>query len=344
MPRDGNGTFTRPVASYVSNTVISSTAVNSEMDGIATGLTNSIAKDGQTNPTANLPMATYRHTGVGNASARTDYAATGQVQDGSFLWGGTAGGTADALTITLTPAITAYAAGQEFRFVASANNTGAATLAVNGLAATSIEFGGAALISGVIQSGGVYSVIYDGTVFNLSAVFAAGANVSGPATATDNAWARFDGTTGKIIQNGTWVEDDTGAVTAGGSLDMDGNALTVDGATFNQGGEVKYLAAGSVTTDRSYDETTERDISLTLGADLNIDFETPNSGMGYSHVLWITQDGTGGRTPTIRNGSNTAATWLGTEPAWSGLAASALTIVSVLYAPSGTLYAVEVTQ
>jgi len=121
-------------------------------------------------------------------------------------------------------------------------------------------------------------------------------------------------------------------------------ALPIGTATFNEATEAKFLAAGSVTTDRSYDETDERDISLTAGADINIDFETPNAGMTYAHVLWITQDGTGGRTITIRDGSNTEATWLGTEPTWSALAASALTIVSVFYAPSGTLYAAEVTQ
>lgn len=131
---------------------------------------------------------------------------------------------------------------------------------------------------------------------------------------------------------------------ADGAIDMNGSAFTADTITFNEAGEAAYLSAGSITTDRSYDETTARDIAITAGADFNIDFETPNSGMGYSHVLWITQDGTGGRTITIRDGSNTEATWLGTEPAWSSLAASALTIVSVFYAPSGTLYAVEVTQ
>lgn len=344
MPRDGNGVFTRPVAPYVTNTVISSTSVNSEFDGISTALTASIAKDGQTNPTANLPMNTYRHTGVGNAAARTDYAATGQVQDGAFLWGGTAGGTADALTITLTPAIAAYAAGQQFRFVASATNTGAATLAVNGLTATAIEFGGAALSAGVIVNGGLYAVVYDGSTFNLSVEFATPGNVSGPATATDNVWVRFDGTTGKIIQNGTWAEADSGNVTAGGALDMNSNALTVDTVTFNQGGEAKFLAGGTVTTDQSFDETDERDIALTLGANVNVDLESPNSGMTYAKVLWLTQDGTGTRVVTIRDGSNTEATWLGSEPDWSGLGSGVLTIVSAFYGPNGTLYAAEVPQ
>ena len=166
-------------------------------------------------------------------------------------------------------------------------------------------------------------------------------DVNGPSSSTDNTLVRWDGTTGKTIQNSGWALSDAEALTAGGTLDMNGNTLTVDTATFNEGGEAKFLAAGTVSTDQSYDETTERDIQMTVSAAVNLDFETPNSGMVYSHVLWITQDGTGGRVVTIRDGSNTEATWIGDEPAWSGLAAAALTKVSVFYSPSGTLYATE---
>jgi hypothetical protein len=166
-------------------------------------------------------------------------------------------------------------------------------------------------------------------------------DVNGPSSSTDNTLVRWDGTTGKTIQNSGWALSDAEALTAGGTLDMNGNTLTVDTATFNEGGEAKFLAAGTVSTDQSYDETTERDIQMTVSAAVNLDFETPNSGMVYSHVLWITQDGTGGRVVTIRDGSNTEATWIGDEPAWSGLAAAALTKVSVFYSPSGTLYAME---
>ena len=42
-----------------------------------------------------------------------------------------------------------------------------------------------------------------------------GGDVSGPASATDNAVVRFDGTTGKIIQNSSFVVNDSGEVTTG---------------------------------------------------------------------------------------------------------------------------------
>lgn len=72
MARNGSGTYSRAVSAYVYNTVIDQAAVNSEMDDIATALTGSLAKDGQTVPTANIPLGGYRLTGVGAATATTD--------------------------------------------------------------------------------------------------------------------------------------------------------------------------------------------------------------------------------------------------------------------------------
>lgn len=156
MPRNGSGTYTRVAGTpYVYNTVISETTVNSEMDDIATAITGSIAKDGQTTPTANLPMGTYRHTGVGNGSARTDYAAMGQVQDGKVNWVD-GGGTADAITATYSPAITALVDGQLcFVRATAANATTTPTFAPNGLTArTIVKKGGSALVAGDIVADG----------------------------------------------------------------------------------------------------------------------------------------------------------------------------------------------
>lgn len=174
MARDGAGTYSLPQAPFVSGTVISSPAVNSDFSDIAAALTQSLAKDGQTVPTANLPMGNYRHTGVGNAVARTDYAAAGQVQDGAFIWCGTAGGTADALTLTPTPAITSYATGAKFRFKAGASpNTGAATVAISGLTTKALQINDTALAAGDIVANKYYEILYDGTAFQVQRVSAA---------------------------------------------------------------------------------------------------------------------------------------------------------------------------
>lgn len=145
--------------------------MDTEDDGFADGLTNCITRDGQSPPDVDLPMGGHKFTNVGNASARNQFAAVAQVQDGAVIWGGTSGGSANAQTITLSPAITAYAAGQTFRFIAGNTNTGATTLNVNGVGAKNIYKNGAvALIGGELVSGGIISVVYDGTQFQLANV------------------------------------------------------------------------------------------------------------------------------------------------------------------------------
>lgn len=169
MPRNGSGSYGLPAGNpVVPSTVISSTWANTTLSDIGTALTQSIANDGQTTPVANLPMATFRHTNVGNAVARTDYAAAGQVQDSVFHWLTSIAGT-DTITASITPSPGAYAAGQTFRFVAAgANTTTTPTLNINGLGAKSITKNGTtALSAGDIATGAIVQVIYDGTQFQL---------------------------------------------------------------------------------------------------------------------------------------------------------------------------------
>lgn len=108
----------------------------------ATGINQCLNKDGSNSATANLNLGGFRYTNAGAATARTDLPQAGQVQDGDFIWLGTTSGTATAMTATAAPAITAYKNGQKFRMKPNTASTGSSptahTLAVNGLAATSI--------------------------------------------------------------------------------------------------------------------------------------------------------------------------------------------------------------
>lgn len=54
MSRNGSGTYTLPLAAVVTGTVISSTWANTTIDDIATALTNSLAKNGETVVTGSL--------------------------------------------------------------------------------------------------------------------------------------------------------------------------------------------------------------------------------------------------------------------------------------------------
>jgi hypothetical protein len=169
MPRNGSGTMTLPSGNpVVTGTPVSSTDFNNTMSDLASALTESIAKDGQTPASANLPMGGFKHTGVADGSARTDYASVGQSQDSTLMWLGTAAGTADVITATSVPAITAYTAGQTFRFISSGANTTNVTLNINAIGAKAVTKNGTtALVAGDIPSGAICTVVYDGTRFQL---------------------------------------------------------------------------------------------------------------------------------------------------------------------------------
>jgi len=60
MSRNGSGTYTLPAGNpVVTGTTISSTWANNSLSDIATALTQSLAKDGQTVPTANIPLGGF---------------------------------------------------------------------------------------------------------------------------------------------------------------------------------------------------------------------------------------------------------------------------------------------
>jgi phage-related tail fiber protein len=93
---------------------------------------------------------------------------------GPLAWLGVATGTADALTLKLKSgesALAAYAPGQRFQFQASATNTGAVTVRINGLVAVAVKKSGNSglvdLVGGDIRAGALYDLNYDGTYFQL---------------------------------------------------------------------------------------------------------------------------------------------------------------------------------
>ncbi|MEA5671193.1 phage tail protein [Pseudomonas sp. MH2] len=100
---------------------------------------------------------------------------------GPLAWLGDAKGTADALVLELKSSetvLTAYAAGQRFQFKATATNTGAVTVRVNGLAAVPVKKAGTGglvdLVGGDIRAGALYDLNHDGTYFQLGGGVGAG--------------------------------------------------------------------------------------------------------------------------------------------------------------------------
>jgi hypothetical protein len=80
------------------------------------------------------------------------------LQNGKMTYA-VAGGTANALTVTLTPAPASYTAGLEVKFKAAVDSTGTTTINVNGLGAKALS----PLFR--LKAGAIYTAIYDGTGF-----------------------------------------------------------------------------------------------------------------------------------------------------------------------------------
>ena len=171
MSWDGSGNFTRALPTWAGDTGVANitrarhdTADNDLRDGINACLT----KNGQNSPSSSLPMNSQKHTGVANASARTEYAAAGQIQDDALNYVASDSGSADAYVIAPSPAITAYTEGQRFGFTATNASTGASTINVSGLGVKSIKkHHDQAIAAGDIEAGAVVVVQYDGTNFQM---------------------------------------------------------------------------------------------------------------------------------------------------------------------------------
>jgi hypothetical protein len=242
---NGSGTFVinstgQPV---VANTVISATVFNALTADLASGLTNCITKDGQSTPTANIPMGSNKITGLANGTLIGDAANLGQVQSTVAKLISITG--TDTVLGTMSPTLTAYAAGQLFYFIASGANTGAVTLNIDGLGAKAItRDGSTALAAGDINSGEIVVVIYDGTRFQMinAANSFGNTTINGTLTVTGNTGLQANvSVTSALSVGGTFAV--TGAATLGSTLAVTGksNLPTVSTASAN--------AAVAVITD-----------------------------------------------------------------------------------------------
>lgn len=130
---------------------IGATEMMAQEQDLADGLEECLKRNGDIPATANLPMGGFLHTNVGAATARTNYTRVAELQDSAHTWIA-GGGTADAITATYAPALSALTNGCLVGFRASAANaTTTPTFAPNGLTAKTIVKGAnTALVAGDI--------------------------------------------------------------------------------------------------------------------------------------------------------------------------------------------------
>lgn len=200
--------------------------------------------------------------------------------EGTPIYRGTAAGT-NTYTVTVTPAITAYANYQTFLVKFTNANTGASTLNANSLGAkTLVKNGSTALSSGDISAGQAYLIMYDGT--NLQILGRISAGVSGltanrvtfaasATSLTDDPEFTYDGTSNRLsVRN-----------INGGST----NVLTLQYDTFDR---VKIGSAGVAIGP------------LVSSADRMLHVGTTGSGIGYA-ARFRNEDNSG--TPAIGIGT-----------------------------------------
>lgn len=316
MPYNGTtGVYTAPSLPgswnpATAGSTASPTDWNTLLADFVTAYTTAICKDGQTTPTANLPMGTFKHTGVGNATARDSYAAAGQVQDNTLRYVA-AGGTADAITLTLAPVVTAYVIGQTFTFKASADNaTTTPTINVNGVGAGTITWpDGSALRAGDIKSGGIFTVSVQATtpVFHLKTV--AGAPIK---TSAANSWSATQTMSGAAFNEAVRVDvasattADIGAA-ASNYVRITGTTTITGLGTIGSGTRRHVVFGGALTlTHNATSLILPGGASITTAAGDTATFESEGSG-NWRCISYQKADGTAVVATTIPAGTTPIA-------------------------------------
>lgn len=120
---------------------------------------------------ANAPFITESLTQkISQASGDARYLQASSLQASAPIYA-VAGGTANAITATPSPAYGSVVAGTILYLLAASTNTGPTTIAINGLGPFAVfkktPVGIDALVGGEIVSGSIYTLFYDGTVFEL---------------------------------------------------------------------------------------------------------------------------------------------------------------------------------
>lgn len=336
MPRDGSGSYSLPAGNpVVTGTTISSTTHNNTNSDLATALTNSIAKDGQTTPTANLTMGTYRLTNLGAGTAVADAPRVSQVQNDAFTVLASVTGT-NTITASATPTPAAYATGQMFKLVPANTNTGATTLNVSSLGAKNIFWNGAACVGGELRQNIPAYVEYDGTQFHLVAngfnapFLDTHAVIEGSADSTKKVRFEVDGLTTATTRvvtaqdaDGTmaYVADITGGtraasfttLSASGNVAINTNKFTVIASSGNAlvAGDLKvggYSGSNISSTGLGAAGSSEISASLFAATSSGQFIVGGTSIISASYRAQIATSGVGNTSAILQNTSNGSAT------------------------------------
>lgn len=168
------GTYVPAIAAYTNGMVLRLFIANANLTTTPTfnagaGAQTILREDGSAIVAGDLPASTFATFEYRSATTKwyllsvsQNVAAIAiQQQLGNYA---TAGGTANALTATYAPVVTAHIAGQPLRVkIASTNSTGGVTFNPGPGVKTVVAPDGSALVAGELLAGNIVNFIYDGT-------------------------------------------------------------------------------------------------------------------------------------------------------------------------------------
>ncbi len=195
-------------------------------------------------------------------------------------------------------ALTAYKRGNIIGFVADRENTGPATLAVDGLAAVPLKnFGSKDVLAGGIDVGAIVIAIYDGTNFQIITQ-AANANIQalGAVTAAADLLAYFDSdmsmATTALTAFARTLLDDTSASAMRGTLGL-GTAATANTGTGASNvptrtqADARYLLESNNLSDLTNDATARNNLGLGSNAERDLTISTAAPSGGSNGDVWF---------------------------------------------------------
>ena len=172
MPRNGAGVYSLPALNPVAGgTIIASAWANNTMNDLAAAMTQSIAANGVTAISANLPMSGFKHTGVANAAAFDQYDRASQVQEFSHSVVTSVGGGPANYTGLLDfgqPALRPFVAGQMIIFKPNIDSVGVPTLNINGGGAIAIVNPDGVAPAVPLKAASSYLLVYTASKWQIS--------------------------------------------------------------------------------------------------------------------------------------------------------------------------------
>lgn len=267
-----------------------------------TGDGNLITNAGSTGAVTLTPGSFGPHYFWGNNTGSSATAAKSLIgsSDTSVNWYAAGGGSAQAQTVTLSPAATALTPGLTVRWKPAAANTGSGpTLAVNGLPATTItKCGTSALVANDLTTANVATAVYDGTEFQLLNPMAAGCGGGGNLSTSGSPTQYQIG----VFANGSSLTGITPSATSGVPLISQGSSANpVFGTTAIGGG-----GTGQTTASAAFNALSP----LTTEGDLLYYHSSANARLS-------------------RGSNGQCLTSNGTDPVWGSCSTGSGTVTSV---------------